>query len=366
MLEGLDRIDWSSLHHAYGSASDVPGQIRALASTDQTEREHALYDLFGNIWHQGTVYEASAHAVPFLIELVREPAVQGKVGILGLLDCLATGDPGRRSEHAGGTRAAVETGVQVYLHLLNDDDWQTRLAAAKVLATCDGHRDLAATSLLESFERETDPRVHFGLLLCLGDVEQEQTVDLLKAIVGTEPDPQSLLDSAEEPPSPGFLRWAAAVALIKILRKDATISAVRILEETFANPEPVNEFLEEMPWDHGGAVDTTCSVLSLLPAETAVPILAHALSVVPEIDVWTVAWHLMEIAFPDLHRDPEAPSHPPRELSSLNEPQRRALQALVECARTWQPPLAMGPHLGRLGLPEEREQLREYLQGCRS
>lgn len=276
MLEGLDRIDWSSLRHACGSASDVPEQIRALASTSKPEREQALNDLLGNIWHQGTVYEASAYAVPFLIELVREPAVEGKVGILELLDCLAAGDPGRRGDHAGGTRAAVETGVQVYLHLLNDADWQTRLAAARVLATCDGHRDLATVRLMERFEGETDPRVHFGLLLCLGDLEQEQAVDLLNAIVGTEPDPQSLHDPGEDPPSPGFLRWAAAVALIKIERNDATISAIRILEETLANPEPVDEFLEEMPWDHDDAVTMTCSVLSLLPAEITVPILSNA------------------------------------------------------------------------------------------
>ncbi len=65
MLEGLEGIDWGSLHHAYGAASDVPGLLRALASPRRKKRSRAIYDLYGNIWHQGTVYEATAYAVPW-------------------------------------------------------------------------------------------------------------------------------------------------------------------------------------------------------------------------------------------------------------------------------------------------------------
>ena len=32
MLERLHNIDWSSLTHAYGAATDVPGLLRALAA----------------------------------------------------------------------------------------------------------------------------------------------------------------------------------------------------------------------------------------------------------------------------------------------------------------------------------------------
>jgi hypothetical protein len=49
MLEGLDHVDWGSLHHACGPATDVPGQIRALASADVKVRGDALYELFGSI-----------------------------------------------------------------------------------------------------------------------------------------------------------------------------------------------------------------------------------------------------------------------------------------------------------------------------
>ena len=59
MLEGLDKIDWSKLTHAYGAASDVPDLLRRLASGDGEERKAAIFAFHANIWHQGTVYEAT-------------------------------------------------------------------------------------------------------------------------------------------------------------------------------------------------------------------------------------------------------------------------------------------------------------------
>lgn len=74
-LDGLDGIPWTRLTHAYGLASDVPAQIRGLASGNASEREAAFQELFANIWHQGTVYEATIFALPFLIELLRTEVV---------------------------------------------------------------------------------------------------------------------------------------------------------------------------------------------------------------------------------------------------------------------------------------------------
>jgi hypothetical protein len=91
MLEGIDSINWASLRHAYGSAEDVPDLLRALASADKEKRKDAVYELFGNIWHQGTVYPATAAAIPFLYELLNSPHVPAKSDIAGLLACIAAG-----------------------------------------------------------------------------------------------------------------------------------------------------------------------------------------------------------------------------------------------------------------------------------
>ncbi len=55
MLEGLDRVDSAWLRHAYGSARDVPGLLRNVASPDQDARDAALEDLWSRLCNQGTV-----------------------------------------------------------------------------------------------------------------------------------------------------------------------------------------------------------------------------------------------------------------------------------------------------------------------
>ena len=91
MLEGLDRIDWKTLRHAYGPAGDVPDLIRALLSEVPAERRAAIHELFGNIYHQGTVYEAAAYAVPFLIELLISPSTPDRESVACLLASIASG-----------------------------------------------------------------------------------------------------------------------------------------------------------------------------------------------------------------------------------------------------------------------------------
>jgi hypothetical protein len=87
----MDEIDWGVLEHAYGPAKDVPESIRALASPDADEREKARHTLYGNIFHQGTRYQATAYAVPFLLELLAEPATPDRAELAHLLTMLAVG-----------------------------------------------------------------------------------------------------------------------------------------------------------------------------------------------------------------------------------------------------------------------------------
>ena len=103
MLENLERVSWHQLTHAHGEASDVPELLWGLASEEADLRKEALRDLYNSIWHQGAVFEASAHAVPFLIELLQEPGVVCRDDILLLLAHLATGTAtsGRQNECTG-------------------------------------------------------------------------------------------------------------------------------------------------------------------------------------------------------------------------------------------------------------------------
>jgi hypothetical protein len=49
LLEGLESVRWAEFHHAYGSAEDVPAQLRALSSANVEERRRARHELGGNV-----------------------------------------------------------------------------------------------------------------------------------------------------------------------------------------------------------------------------------------------------------------------------------------------------------------------------
>lgn len=147
MLEGLDAIPWHALTHAYGKASDVPGLIRDLASLDQ-KRRHAAYEkLFTNIWHQGTVFEASVHALPFLIDLLRAPDTPEPDHVALLVASIISGDGGysKRVEHGPILNPFTRKPMKL------PDDIEQRLANERTLVDEIRRRGGRAVPLLEPY-----------------------------------------------------------------------------------------------------------------------------------------------------------------------------------------------------------------------
>ncbi|MFJ8013778.1 hypothetical protein [Streptomyces sp. NPDC096339] len=139
----LDDVPWHTLTHAYGSAEDVPELIRALYQDDQETVDEAIYELYGNIHHQGTVYPASAPAVPFLAHAVRH-APGNRDHLLMLLATLADHAPGDiESPHwPGSSVAAICTELARVLPdllpCLEDADRGVRRAVLRVIAAVAG------------------------------------------------------------------------------------------------------------------------------------------------------------------------------------------------------------------------------------
>jgi len=61
--------DWSRLHHAYGTAEDVPGLLDSVSPDAQ---DPGWDKLWSRLRHQGTVYSASYAALPALTEMARQ------------------------------------------------------------------------------------------------------------------------------------------------------------------------------------------------------------------------------------------------------------------------------------------------------
>src|SRR5258708_25831389 len=187
MLDRLDDIPWNRLTHAHGPAEDVPDLLRRLrtARAEMMDEQSPLWHLFGTIWHQGTVYEATAYAVPFLIELAACPLVPDRLGILELLASIATGssfrdvhgnllnEPDFAERKAMELRwveqahAAVASGVAAFLAMTREET-DVRLAAAHVLALLPEHREVVCARLRSMVNAETGSLQRAGLLLLLG------------------------------------------------------------------------------------------------------------------------------------------------------------------------------------------------------
>ena len=82
--------DWSKLDDAYGPATDVPG---LLAQLDPDPEAPVWNELYGRLYHQGSVYSASFAALPALEEAARSWPPQNRVMALVLAAGIVTGAP---------------------------------------------------------------------------------------------------------------------------------------------------------------------------------------------------------------------------------------------------------------------------------
>ena len=111
LATALAAVPWEWLHDAYGSAVDVPVHLYAAAVGQPETRAAAWWELWGNVHHQGTVYEASVHAVPFIAAMARNPKHPDRVQALSFLRELAVGD----GQHASAVRDAVRPFAEALL-----------------------------------------------------------------------------------------------------------------------------------------------------------------------------------------------------------------------------------------------------------
>ena len=343
MLEGLEDVKWDELGHAYGPASDVPGVIRNLASPDPKIRGKALHQLHGNIWHQGTVYEATAPAVPFLVALLQAPEVEDKHCILAYLALLANGRSyndvhqhlSMFSEQAKSAEwqnqlekelswvkragEAVRAGTPIYIRLLEDEGNLVRDGAAYLL----GNLSLKAIEALEAVSRrlsaEKDETVKASLVLALGNLADGEAVA------------RRLLLELASSPQAGAAQLAAAMSLLKLDPDGPPKEAIDIVLEAVKNPDKFAALSSSL-WAQGETiVSLAAKHLAILqgPAtEAAEQSLTQAVGSQPPLQALAVAAALLAMVFPE-------PIDPGKSVNTLSERQRRVLGVLAENRHLW-------------------------------
>jgi len=400
VLEGLSVVAWAELEHAYGSAADVPDLIRALRAADPAVRKKARWRLYGNIFHQGTRYEASAYAVPFLIELLADPATPGRSEILGLLTSLAIGydeswlpDPfpvaSYRQRAVGGEQVlqaapapsgdedddsryqywesldeqdqdrmfahvelsvydAVRAGVPLYRTLLVDESPSVRRAAAYALAWF-SEDALATISPLAS--AASDPRapiaatalVALGLIGAAGPTAARIVHD-------------ALTDDRD------LVRWGAAVAHARLHGPAADPAVAAELLAWTGGDNPVYQEIPYLDGNVSGLAGLALRQLGDAHAAAAFEALLIRIPAVNGPESLPIVGEALRRAFPD-GRLTEG-----TRLADLDTRQQRLLQTLADSPGTWgwgQAPV-FGNFIGLVlayGLPYNPEAMRTFVAG---
>jgi hypothetical protein len=330
MLDRLDQIPWDRLTHAYGPAKDVPDLLRRLrtALPGLTGEESPLWHLFGNIWHQGTVYEATAYAVPFLIELAACPLVPDRVGILGLLAEIATGTSYRdvhgnwlnESDFADRkavelawaeqAHAAVASGVAAFLAMTREEA-DVRLAAAHVLALLPEHREVVCARLRSMVDAETGSLQRAGLLLLLGlagDRSEAALSVLTGALAGDD-----------------LVQRRGAALAVASLKPDPlpNLAWVAILDAIAA--DDLEDSFDGLPWDVGAEVDREKLYACLDAASREEAALAAIVAIESGNARHQTVSTVLRLIFP--LRPPR--NKPPLTAPDLSSLQQRAVRALA-------------------------------------
>ena len=75
----LDSPRWKELNQAYGSASEIPGLLRAVA---EGESSSAWEDIWSSLCHQYSIYSATYAAIPHLVSLAEQGSLKNRLEVL--------------------------------------------------------------------------------------------------------------------------------------------------------------------------------------------------------------------------------------------------------------------------------------------
>lgn len=248
MFAGIEEVDWASMEHAYGPADDVPALLRGLASPDPAEREGALDGMYGAVHHQGDVYACTLACIPFLFELVADPAVPDRGDIVELLTSIGGIDLDEDDEEeidedeAEGAAnyamaaAAVSAGAGVFFPLMADPDQGLRLSAPLALATLHDDPARVLALLRERLAVEADEEVRLALAEAAGRLALRH-----RPLAGPVADWLSRLAAEANPPG---LRLAALAQLARCaprsLPGDVVPLVTGLLRQLRTLPDPAD------------------------------------------------------------------------------------------------------------------------------
>lgn len=175
LLAGVDDVPWPELRSAFGTSNECPGLLRTVAAGGDGADEAAqqLGDLAIN---QGTLYEVTAHLVPFL---ARSAAARiASVDTLYTLGAIGECDDTRQEPGIRGkSKAAFAQHIGLLLPLLSDAEDVVRRAATRALPQSGAAGELVPV-LRDRWTDETSLSIKASILMALSFLDPAGTGSL--------------------------------------------------------------------------------------------------------------------------------------------------------------------------------------------
>ena len=278
MLKTLSSVPWAKREHAYGSATDVPAALRALAGRHDAKRQQAYERLFLSLIDPPRAFDAATEAVPFLIEIASSAKHDRELPLHLLADIASGGhayrivsgfDKGDATiaatfvDGAIASQSAVAAHAETLRGLLNDSEPSVRAGASLVLAQLYDTAAVSRDAVAARLEDESDLHARASHCVALG---------LLGRYLGHKEDEATL--QREHDATNGLQRTAAALGLA-YLQRDVLHDAVAQTLADAVGGAPVAPRL--FPWDEGQVGWHAYALLSAARPETAESTLVAAL-----------------------------------------------------------------------------------------
>ncbi len=359
VLKGIEELDWGQWEHAYGPATDVPGLLQELL--EEESAEDAQYELYGNIIHQGTVYPATKHAIPWLIKLLVPESTADRVWLLQYLLDLAWGDSYMRLHahldddgspeyasrmaqevsHVDGVRAAVVDGFEVYLALFDSEDVSEVGAAIDLI--------VGVPELLERLQK--DAWAKFEALLAHSDARVRTKATMGLGWFQSWKGMSEYIDRASTDESEA-VRWAAAWA--SGYHRLHTQEVVDRLVHAMLEPRALDDELEAVLERSVGQA----SIAPLLSApEEFHPHILEGMTVQLQRAKGIEATEAARLKLLMVFGQERAPES----FEELSSRQVEVLRLVSECDQAWVFDGNMSQLLSSWGLPSRRDALKTYV-----
>ena len=359
MFEGLDEVDWNNLEHAYGKASDVPILLKDLTSKDPETRENALWELYGNIYHQGTRYEATIYAIPFIFQIIRAPNSPQKADLIRFTVDLALGYPeaflpkgpnvedwmddvaylkSELEEEDNGNKdyldwykhidayidcyKAVLKEVPTYIQFIKDMDDNIRLNAIFALAWFREEANTSITKIRELLKKEENPTLIASILI---------TLSMLGAYLNDISD-HNIFKQYIEGDYPFLIKVSAAISMINILQENTEKETLDFLIFNLEKISQLEISPGSFPWNDGDLVGYVADVLKFFGVESPeiiVPAFCNILKKLTGFRAFNLINALFWIVFPEI------PDGDEWTLKGLNKYQKQVLRVIAGNMNIW-------------------------------